>query len=61
MDDDEVRPRPVAHEVGMNLDRLSVDELRERIEVLRGEIGRLETEIEEKMSSKTDADSVFKI
>lgn len=61
MDDDEKRTGPRAHEVGMVLDSLSVEELQERIAVLKGEIVRLEEAIEAKTQSRTAADAVFKL
>jgi uncharacterized small protein (DUF1192 family) len=59
MDEDEVRRAPV-HEVGMALDTLSVDELIERIAILKDEIARLEQAIETKNHSRSAADAVFK-
>ncbi len=59
MEDDPIRKTP-AHEVGMVLDALSVDELEARIALLRAEIARLETAIESKTASRTEADAVFK-
>lgn len=59
MFDDEVK-KPRAHEVGMVLDSMSVDELTERIELLEGEIERLRAAIEMKRKSRDTAASVFK-
>lgn len=59
MEDDVVRRMPV-HEVGMPLEALSVDELQDRIEILKVEIARLETAIETKNASRNAADAVFK-
>jgi uncharacterized small protein (DUF1192 family) len=42
------------------LDDLSIDELAERIENLRLEVSRCETEIEAKNSTKETAESVFR-
>lgn len=58
--DDEERSKKVAHEIGASLDDISVDELKLRIQLLRGEIERLEGEIVKKEKSKADAASVFK-
>lgn len=58
--DDEPEKKPVSHEVGSDLSLLSVDELKERIELLREEILRLETEMTAKHSSKTAAESLFR-
>lgn len=49
-----------AHEVGMALDSLSVDELHERIALLHGEIARLQAAIDSKTASRSAAESVFK-
>jgi uncharacterized small protein (DUF1192 family) len=59
MEDDAVRRIPV-HEVGMPLETLSVDELQDRIEILKAEILRLEAAIEGKTASRDAADAVFK-
>ena len=48
-----------AHEIGMDLTSLSVDELKERIALLRDEIKRLEADIEKKGSTRTAAESLF--
>lgn len=60
MDEDDVVKKPV-HEVGMALDALSIEELTERIALLREEIARLEKAIEVKTQSRSAADAVFKI
>ncbi len=59
MDEDVIGKKPV-HEIGVGLDDLSIDELKERIALLREEIARLENAIEIKDRSRTAADSVFK-
>lgn len=62
MDDDlKPRPKPPEHVVGQDLSTLSVHELKERIDLLRAEIGRLETNMAAKQSSKAAAESVFKL
>ncbi len=58
---DEDRPRkPTAAAPGERLDTLSVDELRERIEIYRAEIARLEASIEARENSRRAADSFFR-
>jgi uncharacterized small protein (DUF1192 family) len=52
---------PVAHEIGQNIDDLSVPELAERIALLRSEIDRLEKAIEARQATRAAAASVFKI
>lgn len=60
MDEDSVK-RPAAHEIGMGLDALSVDELEARIALLEAEIGRLRQALSEKSASRSAADAVFKL
>ncbi len=61
MDDDEIRKKPKAHEVGMVLDAMSVEELRERIALLEGEIIRLREAIAAKEKTRSAAESLFKL
>lgn len=60
MDDDEERAKAVNHEVGMNIDALSVDELSERIGLLEAEIARLKVAVEARGMTRTAAESLFK-
>ena len=56
------RPKtPATARPGENLADLSVDELRERIALYRGEIDRLAREIETKEKSRKAADSFFRV
>ena len=57
--DDDRPKKPLAHEIGTDLSALSVDELQERIVLLKAEIARLEADIEKKGSTRTAAESVF--
>jgi uncharacterized small protein (DUF1192 family) len=60
-DDDEDRPKKkIVHEIGQDLALLSVNELRERIALLKDEIARLEASIASKQSSRNVADTFFK-
>lgn len=59
-DDDEVK-KPKGHEVGMPIDTMSVDELTDRIALLREEIARLEAAIAARKQTKAAADSIFKL
>jgi uncharacterized small protein (DUF1192 family) len=63
-DEDEVfaikQPTPSRHNLGEPLDALSVDELTERIALLREEILRLEAARERKSASRAAADAFFK-
>ena len=58
--DDEPVKKPSQHVVGCDLSLLSVDELNERIQQLKGEITRLEAEREKKSSGKQAAEALFK-
>ncbi len=58
--DDERPKKPSAHEIGSDLSLLSVDELKERIALLQGEIGRLEAEITRKSAGRTAAENLFR-
>lgn len=52
---------PARHEIGQSLDALSVDELEERIALLRAEIERLDQAMTVKKASRAAADSVFRL
>ena len=60
MFDDDLPKKPKAHELGMLLDAMSVDELHDRIGLLEAEIARLKSAIEHKQKSKSAAASAFK-
>jgi uncharacterized small protein (DUF1192 family) len=57
--DDEPRPKPVLT-VGMPLDTISVDELREMVADYQAEIVRVEAEITKKQQQKSAAAGFFK-
>ena len=59
-DEDQVK-KPRAHEVGMPIETMSVDELEERIGLLEGEIARLREAIAARRKTKDEANSVFKL
>jgi uncharacterized small protein (DUF1192 family) len=60
-DDDDDRPKKkIVHEIGQDLALLSVNELQERIALLKEEIARLEASIASKQSSRSVADTFFK-
>ncbi|RYE85082.1 MAG: DUF1192 domain-containing protein [Hyphomicrobiales bacterium] len=61
MFDDEPVKKAKAHEVGMPIETMSVEELGERIEMLRAEIVRLEDAIAARQKTKAAADSLFKL
>ncbi|WP_028748240.1 DUF1192 domain-containing protein [Rhizobium mesoamericanum] len=58
--DDDRPQKKVAHEIGADISTLSVDELRSRVELLKAEIVRLETEAASKTSTRTAAESLFR-
>ncbi|MBN8978370.1 MAG: DUF1192 domain-containing protein [Xanthobacteraceae bacterium] len=58
-DDDKPRKK-VSHEIGQDLSLLSVDELGERIALLKAEIERLDQAMVKKRASKDAANSFFK-
>jgi uncharacterized small protein (DUF1192 family) len=61
IDDDPLAPvRKPTHEIGQPLDTLSVDELDERVTLLREEIERLEKARVAKQASRAAADAFFK-
>ena len=62
MDDDPLAApkKPAAHEIGEPLDAISVEELGERIELLKAEIERLEETVNAKQVSKRAAENFFK-
>jgi uncharacterized small protein (DUF1192 family) len=58
--DDEIK-RPKGHEVGMPIDTMSVEELNDRIAILKAEIARLEQAIAARQKTRSEADSLFKL
>ena len=59
--EDDDRPRKkIAHEIGQDLSLLSVEELTERVALLKAEIARLEEATTRKRASRDAANSVFK-
>jgi len=61
MFDDDAVKKPRGHEVGMPIDTMSVEELQERIELLKGEIVRLEQAIAARNKTRSEAESLFKL
>lgn len=60
MEDDDRPRKKVTHEIGQDLSLLSVEELTERIALLKNEIVRLEEAATKKRASRDAANSVFK-
>jgi uncharacterized small protein (DUF1192 family) len=59
-DEDLPKKKKPGHEIGADLAALSVDELAERVELLKAEVVRLEGAIAAKKASATVAASFFK-
>ncbi|MGY3461969.1 uncharacterized small protein (DUF1192 family) [Bradyrhizobium sp. LM3.4] len=57
-DDDKPR-RKISHDIGQDLSLLSVEELTERVTLLKTEIARLEEAAIKKRASRNAADSFF--
>ena len=60
IDDEDRTAKKVAHEIGQDLALLSVEELNDRIVLLKAEIGRLEGALETKKASRDAASKFFK-
>lgn len=61
MEEEPLRPKKKAHELGEDLTLLSVNELKERIDALKAEIERLDAAIRSKEATRSAADSIFKL
>lgn len=59
MDTDDLEPRPTIT-TPPNLDRMSVDELRDYVAELEAEIARVQAMIDAKQDHRSSAESVFK-
>lgn len=59
-DDEAKKKAPATHEVGQDVTLLSEGELRERIEMLRTEIQRLEKELAARSITKSAAEALFR-
>jgi uncharacterized small protein (DUF1192 family) len=60
LDEDDRPKKKIAHEIGQDLALLSVEELSERIALLKAEIARLEDAMAKKRASRSVADQFFK-
>ena len=60
MEDDDRPRKKISHDIGQDLSLLSVEELTDRIALLKGEIARLEEATTKKRASRDAANSVFK-
>lgn len=60
MFDEEIGPVPVSQIIlGDNLERLSIGDLEDRLEALRTEIARVESELSSKRRGREEAEAVF--
>jgi uncharacterized small protein (DUF1192 family) len=59
-DEDDRPKKKIVHEIGQDLALLSINELRERIALLKEEIERLEAATTSKQASRGVADQFFK-
>jgi uncharacterized small protein (DUF1192 family) len=60
IEDDDRPKRKIVHDIGQDLSLLSVNELDERIALLKDEIARLEEARSKKQASRSVADQFFK-
>ena len=58
--DDEPQKKKAAHEIGEDLSKVSLDELAERVELLKAEIRRIEETIAAKRASAAVAETFFR-
>ena len=59
--DDDRPQRSVPYELGGDISTLSVDELKERVTLLKTEIERLEAEADRKASDRRAAENLFRL
>ncbi len=60
MNDEDLPKKKIVHEIGQDLYLLSVEELADRIALLKQEIGRLEAVMVKTQASRNVADQFFK-
>jgi uncharacterized small protein (DUF1192 family) len=58
--DEELPKKKVAHEINEDLSKLSIDELEERIDLLKAEISRIEKTVADKRATADAAKTFFK-
>jgi uncharacterized small protein (DUF1192 family) len=59
-EEDDRPKKKLVHEIGQELTLLSVEELGERVQLLKDEIARLEADMNRKRASRSAADQFFK-
>jgi uncharacterized small protein (DUF1192 family) len=60
IEEDDRPKKKITHEIGQELYLLSVEELAERVALLKAEIGRLEAAMSKAKASRNAADQFFK-
>jgi len=60
LEEDFLPKKKPAHEIGQDLALLSVEELSDRISLLKDEVARLQAALEKKRASRSAADQFFK-
>ena len=60
IDEDDRPKKKLVHEIGQDLTLLSVEELGDRVQLLKDEIARLEADMNRKRASRSAADQFFK-
>jgi uncharacterized small protein (DUF1192 family) len=60
MEEDDRPKKKITHEIGQDLYLLSLEELGERVALLKDEVARLEGAMKSKQASRSTADQFFK-
>ena len=60
IDEDDRPKKKISHDIGQDLSLLSLEELRDRVALLKEEIARLEAAMTSKRASRSAADGFFK-
>lgn len=60
IDEDDRPKKKISHEIGQELSLLSLEELRDRVALLKDEIARLEAVMTGKRASRSAAEGFFK-
>ncbi len=61
MEEDNGAKKKAEHEIGDNLDDISIDELKDRIKLLEDEMERIRKIIKQKQESHKRAEEIFKL
>jgi uncharacterized small protein (DUF1192 family) len=60
IDEDDRPKKKISHDIGQDLSLLSLEELRDRVALLKDEIARLEAVMTSKRASRSAAEGFFK-